>query len=168
MGLFQSVAAAEVGSSTDAVAEGAISAIDQHWSAERYKTRRETVRGFQLPLGKIKKINGSWRLSAFEPLSGALQRITWQIDGIPVVEVAESVAGPLAESSQLMFSCESRACGNASEWASRVYQERLLYGRDEYQRYFAFRTEGGVWITLFSAARTADRQYLHIDVVTPD
>lgn len=142
--------------------------IDSHWATERYRDRVETVRGFPIPLGKMKKLRGSWQLEESEPVSGELVRTTWQVRGEPVQVLYDEAVAVLEGSATLVWSCSSRGCGNASEWASRVYQERLLYGRDEYQNYAAFRTDAGEWLTLFSAARTTDRQYLHMDRIDPD
>lgn len=141
--------------------------IDSHWATERYRDRVETVRGFPIPLGKMKKIRGSWQLEHSEPVSGELERTTWQVRGEPVQVLFDEAFAVLKDRATLVWSCNNRGCGNASEWASRVYQERLLYGRDEYQNYAAFRTEAGEWLTLFSAARTTDRQYLHLDRIAP-
>lgn len=145
-----------------------IAQIDSHWSAARHREHEDQVRAFLVPLGAMKKIRGVWRLKAFEPVNGDIRRITWQVEGYPVTELFDDIAESLTEVAELRWQCVSRSCGNGSEWASRVYGERLLYGRDEFMRYSAFRTPQGQWLMLFSAARTADRQYLHLDVITPE
>jgi hypothetical protein len=115
----------------------------------------------------MKKIRGVWRLESSEVVSGSRRRLTWQVEGEPVLDLFNSLAATIGESSTLQWQCDGRACGNGAEWANKVYQERLLYGRDEFMAYRAFQLPGGTWLTLFSAARTADRQYLHIDIIQP-
>lgn len=144
-----------------------IERLDQRWGVERYDQQQTETFGFPIPLGPMEKVRGNWQLKQSQPVSGTLLRTTWQVRNTPVVELFAELSGALAEDYRLVYECSDRRCGNASEWASRVYNERLLYGRDEYLRYAAFQTEQGVWLTVFSAARTADRQYLHIDIVTP-
>ena len=68
---------------------------------------------------------------------------------------------------QLLFSCEGRSCGQGVQWANRVFGERVLYGRDDLQRYRVYApAEGDEYrLVLFSSARTADRQYLHAELL---
>ncbi len=141
--------------------------IGGHWSTGEYSHRAEAAEPFLVPLGAMKKISGIWRLGAFEPVVGSMERTTWQVKGLPVLEMFENAEKLISANATQRWECSERSCGNASEWASRVYGERLLYGRDEFMRYVAYEMPDGTWVTLFSAARTADRQYLHLDVVTP-
>lgn len=142
--------------------------LDRHWSTSLVETSEVPAQPFLIPLGTMKKHAGVWRPEAFEPVAGTMVRTTWSVSGIGVLELFEQWQQALLKQHTLRWSCSGRACGNAAEWASRVYGERLLYGRDESMRYAAFRTDAGTWVTLFSAARTADRQYLHLDAITPN
>lgn len=144
-----------------------IERLDQRWGVERHDQQRTETFGFPIPLGPMEKVRGIWQLKRSKPVSGTLLRTTWQVRNTPVVELFAELSAALAEDYRLAYECSDRRCGNASEWASRVYGERLLYGRDDYLRYAAFQTEQGAWLTVFTAARTADRQYLHIDILTP-
>ena len=145
-----------------------LSFIDTQWSTERFKSSLDTVRGFPIALGKMKKISGTWQPEVFEPVTGELLRETWQVTDVSVVGLFDETVEMLSTFAELRYFCASRECGNASEWASRVYQQRLLYGRDEFLRFAAFQTPQGRWVTVFSAARSADRQYLHIDSINPE
>ena len=77
----------------------------------------------------------------------------------------ESVSG-----ARILFSCDGRSCGKSVQWANRVFAEKVLYGREELQRYRAYALEDPAshYIQLYSAARTADRQYLHIEILQVD
>ena len=144
-----------------------VAQVNDHWSTQLRSHTSASVRGFHIPLGAMKKIRGVWRLESSEVVSGSRRRLTWQVEGEPVLELFSRLAATIGESSTLQWQCDGRACGNGAEWANKVYQERLLYGRDEFMGYRAFQLPGGTWVTLFSAARTADRQYLHIDIIQP-
>jgi hypothetical protein len=54
------------------------------------------------------------------------------------------------------------------QWANRVFRQRVLYGREDLQRYrvYALEEAGAQYrLVVYSAARTADRQYLHVDLL---
>lgn len=118
---------------------------------------------YEIGLGSIKKVRGVWQLDASERVSGTLHRYTWQIiDGFTSREVLADAVQDLG-GAELLYSCDGRACGQGVQWANRVFRERLLYGRDDLQQYRVFGA-GQAWrVLLFSAARTADRQYLHAE-----
>ena len=142
-----------------------IEAIDKHWSTERFRTRVERASPFLIPLGAMQKRDGVWRPEEFWPIDGEVGRVTWSVRGESITTLFETFRLSLMAEHTLRWECQGRSCGNAAEWASRVFKERLLYGRDEFMRYGAFENAQGDWVILYSAARTADRQYLHVDIV---
>ena len=137
--------------------------LDAYPHAQRINHSVEKVIDYAVGLGSIKKVRGVWQLDESERLSGTLHRYTWQIvDGFTSREVLEEAVETLADA-ELLYSCDGRACGQGVQWANRVFNERLLYGRDDLQRYRVFGQEQAWRVLLFSAARTADRQYLHAE-----
>ena len=147
--------------------DSVLSYIDALWSTKRFRTRNQEVSPFLVPLGVMKKRDGVWRADNYKPVVGRIERVTWAVSDESIVTLFETLRGDLAEAHNLRWECVGRSCGNAAEWASRIFNERLLYGRDEYMRYAAFETASGEWVTVYSAARTADRQYLHVDIIRP-
>ncbi|MEH6583035.1 MAG: DUF4892 domain-containing protein [Halioglobus sp.] len=126
------------------------------------------VRDHEVGLGAIKKVRGVWQFKKSERLSGSLDRHTWQIvDGFSSLEVFEGLVAELesAGAAELLFACEGRSCGQGVQWANRVFGERILYGREELQRYsvYALTGETTFRVILYSSARTADRQHLHME-----
>lgn len=125
----------------------------------------------EIGLGAMQKVRGAWQFKKSERLSGLLSRYTWQIvDGFTSMEVMEELVAALegSEGTTLLFSCEGRACGQGVQWANRVFRQRVLYGREDLQRYRVYALdEAGVQyrVVVYSAARTADRQYLHVDLL---
>jgi hypothetical protein len=121
----------------------------------------------EIGLGAMQKVRGAWRFKTSERLNGRLVRYTWQItDGFSSSEVLAEIEAAV-KGGQLLFSCEGRSCGQGVQWANRVFGERVLYGRDDLQRYRVYApTEGDDYrLVLFSSARTADRQYLHAELL---
>ena len=126
----------------------------------------EAVIDHEVGLGALQKVRGVWRFKQSERLSGELERHSWQIiDGFSSAEVLESVEGQLVgEQADLLFACDGRSCGHGAQWANRVFRQRVLYGRDDLQRYRVYQV-GNERILLYASARTADRQYLHLEVL---
>jgi hypothetical protein len=122
---------------------------------------------YEIGLGAMRKVRGAWSFKESERQSGELTRYTWQIiDGFTASEVLEKLEEKLVDS-RLLFSCEGRDCGRGVQWANRVFRERLLYGKDDLQRYRVYGADAtsnqDFRVLLFSASRTADRQYLHAE-----
>lgn len=129
------------------------------------------VADHELGLGALQKIRGQWGFSRSVRLDGTLTRETWQIvDGFAAIEVLRELEQQLAAAgtAELLFSCDGRACGNAAQWANRVFGQRVLYGTADRQRYRIYALETGTVafrVALYSGARTTDRQYLHVDIL---
>ena len=131
---------------------------------------RREVKGYELALGALKKVRGEWRFKSSERLSGVLIGYTWQIiDGFTAADVMSNLEGQLASdpAAEELFSCVGRACGHSAQWASRVFRERLLYGREDMQRYSIYRLHGDTdyRLLIYSAARSENRQYLHMELL---
>lgn len=132
--------------------------------------RVDTVRDHEIGLAAMQKSSGDWIFRRSERLDGELTRETWQItDGFTAREVLESLEGELAQAgAELLYSCDARACGPGAQWASRVFNQRILYGRADEQRYRVYAVSSAVGefrVVLYSGARTSDRQYLHLDLL---
>lgn len=141
--------------------------------AKQIAFSEEQVVDHEVGLGAIQKVGGGWRFKDSERLTGTLLSYTWQIVGgftsaAAMDELLDSVVN--AENTMVLFECEGRACGKGVQWANRVFGERVLYGREDLQQYrvYALRDENSYRLVAYSAARTADRQYLHIDLIRID
>jgi hypothetical protein len=116
-------------------------------------------------------VRGQWRFKHSERLSGTLLSHTWQIiDGMTSAQVMEDLLHAVAtgEGANLLFACRGRACGQGVQWANRVFREQVLYGREDLQRYRVYALQEGEHtyrLIAYSSARTADRQYLHVDLL---
>lgn len=142
--------------------------FDGYPHAQRVSLTTESVIDHEVGLGAIRKVRGAWGFKESERLSGELTRYTWQVgDGFTAGEVLAELESRLP-SERLLFSCDGRSCGKGAQWANRVFNERLLYGRDDEQRYRVYGEDAGTQayrLLLFSSARTADRQYLHAELL---
>lgn len=130
----------------------------------------EEVVDHEIGLGAVQKVRGEWRFKRSERLSGTLLSYTWQVvNGFRSVEVMTQLVDSVArlEGATQLFACDGRACGPAVQWANSVFNERVLYGREDFQRYrvFTFDGEQVARLIAYSAERTADRQYLHVELL---
>ncbi|MDO8863905.1 DUF4892 domain-containing protein [Haliea sp. E1-2-M8] len=144
--------------------------LENYPHAVSVASKSETVRDHEIGLGPMQKSDGDWIFRSSERLDGELRRETWQIiDGFAAREVLAGLeAALLLAGAEVLFSCNARACGSAAQWASRVFNQRILYGRAEEQRYrvYAVSSAAGEFrVVLYSGARTTDRQYLHVDLL---
>jgi hypothetical protein len=147
--------------------ESLLEAFDKYPHAVSVSSERREVLDYQIGLGPIQKRNGAWRLEESERLSGTLIRYTWQVvDGFSSAEVADDLVSKLGDAT-VMYQCEGRRCGPGVQWANRVFNQRILYGREENQRYQVFAIDGSpaYRVLVYNAARTIDRQYLHVEVL---
>jgi len=139
--------------------------------ARQVAQSEEQVRDHEIGLGAMQKVQGAWRFKSSERQSGLLSRHTWQIvDGFTSMEVMGKLITTLEEQAgtTLLFTCDARACGQGVQWANRVFHQRVLYGREDLQRYrvYALQVDAVEYrLALYSSARTADRQYLHVDLL---
>lgn len=131
---------------------------------------QEQVRDHEVGLGAIRKTRGVWQFKASERLTGELSRHTWQvIDGFNSAEILDLVVVQMDAmvGSETLFDCEGRSCGQGVQWANRVFGERMLYGREDLQRYkiYSVASQPAYRVLLYSSARTADRQHFHLEVL---
>ena len=156
-----------------AAPEALLTQLDEYPHAVQVAMSDSVVLDYEVPLGALKKVRGVWQFKDSERYSGRLLRYTWQIvDGFSSREIMEELQGRIAANpdNTLLFECEGRACGQAAQWANRVFRQRLLYGREDLQRYgiYGVGAQAQYRLMIYSSARTADRQYLHVDLLLLD
>lgn len=61
------------------------------------------------------------------------------------------------------WTCTGRACGSSNDWANRVFEQKQLYGRDQYQHYWTGR-RGDAVATLYVVRRGNRRIYARIGI----
>lgn len=146
--------------------------LDDYPHAQLIASSDEQVLDYELGLGSMKKVRGVWRFKDSERKTGQLHTYTWQIlDGFSSEEVMQSLQASVEEreNTSMLFSCDGRSCGQGAQWANRVFRQRVLYGREDLQRYRIYAVQGPEGtenrLVIYSAARTADRQYLHVELL---
>ena len=144
--------------------------LNDYPHAKLLELDKEEVLDYEVGLGAMQKLGGAWRFKASERYNGKLSSYMWQIvDGFTSIEVMDELAerAEKLEGAELLFACQGRACGRGVQWANRVFHQPLLYGREGDQRYrvYALGSDSRSLLIMFAASRTADRQYLHAEVL---
>jgi hypothetical protein len=151
---------------------GLLARYDRFPHAERIDQRRAEVLDHIVGLGPMQKVRGNWQLEESERLSGTLLSYTWRIiDGFSAAAVLADMVDEVSarEGASLLYACDARACGRSVQWANRVFGQRVLYGTEASQQYRVFALEEGgnrYRLVLYGSARTADRHYLHAELLT--
>jgi hypothetical protein len=156
--------------------EGAAAALlaryDRFPHAEVVDQASEPVLDHVVGLGPMQKVRGDWRLEESERLTGQLSRYTWRIvDGFSSRALFEDATMEVEAmpGSELLYACEARSCGGSVQWANRVFHQRVLYGTESSQRYRVYALREGEReqrLVMYASARTSDRQYLHMELLT--
>lgn len=139
--------------------------IDQ--SAEIDKQTAQTVRNYRFPLGAVVKINLDVRIDKEQQLSGQLTRTTWEMPkSFDPNELLERLRDQvISQKGEILFECEGRDCGTSNIWANDLFNNADLYGRDDYQRYFAAKLDDQ-YLAAYAVRRGNRRVYLHLDQIT--
>ncbi|MEM8564405.1 MAG: DUF4892 domain-containing protein [Pseudomonadota bacterium] len=138
--------------------------------AEQLDFSETEVLDHEVGLGAIQKVGGAWRFKDSERVNGLLTRYTWQIkDGFTSREVLADLESKIdtLDDPALLYSCDGRACGKGVQWANRVFRQPILYGREDLQSYrvFSLGKSPQYLLMMYASARTADRQYLHMELL---
>ena len=71
----------------------------------------------------------------------------------------------ISQTGEILFECEGRDCGTSNIWANDLFNNADLYGRDDYQRYFAAELDDQ-YLAAYAVRRCNRRVYLHLDQIT--
>jgi hypothetical protein len=142
--------------------------LDKRWRyAEVFRESGPVTVDYLLGLGAYQKIHSRWRLDHSDVIRGELTRVTWQVlEGFTAQEGYAWYRDQLPEGAEKLFECEGRACGSSAQWANRIFEERILYGHDDRQRYGVWRVEqdGETWsLVLYAVDRANRRHFIHVD-----
>jgi len=152
--------------------------------------QQKEVEDHLLGLGAMKKVRGAWGLKASARVTGSLMSYTWRVvDGFGSEEVLAELQAALLpqlqdgaegkgatshigsadkplDTVETLYACDGRACGHGAQWASRVFGQRILYGRGDAQRYRIYGLESGAYrLVLYASVRSSDRQYVHVELI---
>jgi outer membrane protein OmpA-like peptidoglycan-associated protein len=156
--------------SADDIAE----ALSPFPRAEIVEQSSRSVEDYSLALGEMKKIRDLWRPERERRLAGNLQRLTMQIpDGHNPLELFNFYQRKMRNvSARILFECDARNCGSSNAWANEQFENKLLFGLDQQQRYGAYELvddQGFLnYVVLYTVIRGNKRVYAHTEWLQTD
>lgn len=128
-------------------------------------------KAIRFPLDRVERVNNRVTIDTELELDGHVVDITYQLSPrMSHAVYVEALAAELVNSgAELLFQCESRACGSSGLWANSLFQVNELYGPNQAQHYLAVRLPGDVerYLSAYGIERGNRRQYVHLRLVEP-
>ena len=126
----------------------------------------------RIPLDRVQRVNNRIEISREIQIEGHVIDVTYQLSARQNYDdyLTALQAQLLADGSELLWSCESRACGLSGLWANTLFKVRELYGPNGNQRYAAFSLPGESkrYLSVYAMEQGNRRQYVHLRLVEPD
>ncbi len=125
---------------------------------------------YTLALGPMKNVNGRWQPDSELLVSGNWRRQLFELPkNRPLKDVLTKYLQQLrALGASPLFVCSGHNCGSSGSWANLHFNERRLYGLDQYQHYLAYQINEGDQsqiVVVYMATRGNQRSYLLIDQI---
>ncbi len=126
----------------------------------------QTAQAHTFVQSPLQKVNGQWRYSEGNPLKGRVQSTTYTFDTVDIHLLASRIQQVASQYGLIdQFSCETLACGRSYAWATEIYRNKLLHGKDTHQFYWLWQKEGR-WFSVYVTERSNHRLYLHFVELT--
>jgi len=126
---------------------------------------------YRIVLGSLQRTRGQVVPEHSERLRGDLTKITYEISqefsGEDVYQFFSEQIQQRAYTE--LFSCVGRACGSSNYWANDIFRNRILYGPERNQYFFALRVNLGLendpYISLYIITRSNRRVYAYVEII---
>lgn len=147
----------------------AATAINPFPDAELVESRTDDQAGsHEVMLGPLKKIANVLSAEAQQHIRGTREIEIYLIRGEDRTNVvAEYYQQQLDSAGINRFRCAGRECGESNHWANAVFDERILFGSSEEQRYFASEIDSQ-FVLIYVTRRATGKIYVYKEVLTPN
>jgi hypothetical protein len=120
-----------------------------------------------IALDKYKKTDDRWAPEKWQRESGQLLRYTIEMPrDYREEEVFEYYRQQLPASSELLFSCAGRQCGESNNWANDHFGVKQLYGTNASQFFSVYRINLKAYVTIYTVRRGNRRLYTQLEVLS--
>jgi hypothetical protein len=130
-----------------------------------------------IALDKYKKTDDRWTPEKWQRESGQLLRYTIEMPrDYREEEVFDYYRQQLPASSELLFSCAGRQCGESNNWANDHFGVKQLYGTNTSQILSVYRiastitgstmTDSVTYVTIYTVRRGNRRLYTQLDILS--
>jgi hypothetical protein len=138
-----------------------------HLQAKVFSQSNTIENDYIVALDKYKKTNGRWIPEKWQRESGRLSRYTIEMPrDYREDEVFAYYRQQLPASSELLFSCMGRQCGESNNWANDHFGVKQLYGTNTSQILSVYRIGSESYATIYTVRRGNRRLYTQLDVLS--
>ncbi|GAB2196169.1 hypothetical protein MAH4_05270 [Sessilibacter sp. MAH4] len=128
---------------------------------------------YSVPLGPMRNINGNWQPESERLVQGVMSRSLLELPrNHSLTEVMQQYFSQLQrQDATPLYVCQGHTCGSSASWANEFFNDRRLYGLDQYQELLVFQqldSEGATLATVYGVTRGNQRSYVLVDVVSVD
>lgn len=130
-----------------------------------YQTTAQ-VDDYIIALDKYKKSNNRWMPERLRREQGQLTRYTIEHPkSYREEDIFNFYRDQIPQVAELLFACESRACGESNNWANDHFGIKQLYGTNTSQSYAVFILQANTYITIYTVRRGNRRLYTQLEVL---
>ncbi|MCO4784713.1 MAG: DUF4892 domain-containing protein [Marinomonas atlantica] len=158
-----------ISASTALIAKG--SEIPVYRGAQIIKSTPVENSYIEIPLAKIYRSGRGWEPEKVELIEGTAVKTLYKIARNVQMESVERFYQDAIlnlSNGDLLFSCQSRSCGNSNAWANNFFNEYLLYGSDSSQSLWVFQDQSLHYWVVYLNRRGAGDIMVRIDEVIPN
>jgi len=132
-------------------------------SAEAVSDEWSSASSHLVVLGSLEKVNRELEPEKSEIFYGRRYQETYYLpEARRTGQVFEHYRSQLEALGEILFECDGRACGSSSYWANKVFEEAILYGPEQFQKYvIASRSDGGGYVAVYIGERATRKIYVH-------
>ena len=151
--------------------------FQQHPLAQIFAQSTKLSNDYIIALDKYKKTDNRWVPEKWQREAGKLTRYTIEMPrDYPEEDIFTFYREQLPDSSELLFGCKGRQCGESNNWANDHFGVKQLYGTNSSQFYSVFRIpytaingsdmQGSIsYVTIYTVRRGNRRLYTQLDVL---
>ena len=123
----------------------------------------------EIPLAKIYRSGRGWEPEKVETVQGSTIRTLYKIArNVPMSSVEsfyqQAIQGIEGD---ILYSCQSRACGSSNAWANNFFNDYLLYGPDSSQSLWVVKDASMHYWVVYLNRRGAGDVMVRVDEVIP-
>lgn len=125
----------------------------------------------EIPLAKIYRSGRGWEPEKVETVEGAAIQTLYKIGrNVPMSAVERFYSDVIQgiEGGEILYSCQSRACGSSNAWANNFFSDYLLYGPDASQFLWVVKDSRMHYWVVYLNRRGAGDVMVRVDEVIPE
>lgn len=124
----------------------------------------------EVPLSKIYRSGRGWEPEQVALIEGTSYQTLYKIGRNVPLEAVNNyyrLAVMNIQGNQILFECESRACGSSNAWANNFFDDYLLYGADANQSLLVTKDTSNHYWVLYINRRGAGDVMVRLDEIVP-